>query len=158
MAIYVVMEPPGPAGKIGATVFVRDGFSWLAFFFPPLWLLWHRLWIEALLAFAALGLISAAGEYWDLGLAGALLGLLASFYFGLEGQALRIAALRRRGWREWGVVGGDSVDDADARYLEEADAAPEERLAAPRIVPDARRARPAETGVALGLAHVPGRT
>ena len=34
--------------------FVRDGFSFLAFLLPPLWLLWHRLWIEAVLAFAVL--------------------------------------------------------------------------------------------------------
>ena len=34
-------------------VLVRDGFSFLAFLLPPLWLLWHRLWIEAALAFAA---------------------------------------------------------------------------------------------------------
>ena len=42
MASYVVMEPPGRAGN-GDAVLVRDGFSWLAFFFSPLWLLWHWL-------------------------------------------------------------------------------------------------------------------
>ena len=39
--------------------FIRDGFSFLAFLLPPLWLLWHRLWIEAALALAAL--VLAAG-------------------------------------------------------------------------------------------------
>ncbi|TIW44359.1 MAG: DUF2628 domain-containing protein, partial [Mesorhizobium sp.] len=49
MAVYVVMEPPGLGEKPDVT-FVRDGFSWLGFLVSPLWLLWHRLWIEAALA------------------------------------------------------------------------------------------------------------
>lgn len=157
MAIYVVMEPPGRTQQADATAFVRDGFAWLGFLVPPLWLLWHRLWIEAALAFVALGLLAALGEIAGFGLAGSLLTLLVSIYVGLEGQALRVAALRRRGWREWGVVEAESIDDADTRYVTDADAAPEESLLAPRIVPDATLARPAQTGLALGLAHTPGR-
>ena len=54
MASYVVMEPPGASRNDAAAgaVLVRDGFSFLAFLLPPLWLLWHRLWIEAALVFA----------------------------------------------------------------------------------------------------------
>ena len=48
MAIYVVMEPPAarPNEASDGAVFMRDGFSLLALLVPPLWLLWHRLWIE----------------------------------------------------------------------------------------------------------------
>ena len=28
-----------------AVLFVRDGFSWFAFFIPFFWLIWHRLWL-----------------------------------------------------------------------------------------------------------------
>ena len=54
MAVYVVMEPPGASRNDAASgaVLVRDAFSVLAFLLPPLWLLWHRLWIEAALVFA----------------------------------------------------------------------------------------------------------
>ena len=55
MASWIVMQPPAARARGGAdATFVRDGFSLLAFLVPPLWLLWHRLWIEAVLAFAVL--------------------------------------------------------------------------------------------------------
>ncbi|GLS36787.1 hypothetical protein GCM10010869_23780 [Mesorhizobium tianshanense] len=157
MAIYVVMEPPGRGEKPDTTVFVRDGFSWLGFLVPPLWLLWHRLWIEAALAFVAMAVLSVVAERLSLGLAGSLLSLLVSLYVGLEGQALRIAALRRRGWHEWGVVEAGRLDDADMRYVMEAEAHLDEQAPAQRIVPDAALARPSQTGMALGLTHTPGK-
>ncbi|PAQ08072.1 DUF2628 domain-containing protein [Mesorhizobium temperatum] len=157
MAIYVVMEPPGRGEKPDTTAFVRDGFSWLGFLVPPLWLLLHRLWIEAALAFVAMALLSMLAEGLNFGLAGPLLSLLVSLYVGLEGQALRIAALRRRGWHEWGVVAAGRIDDADTRYVLEAEAHSDEQAPAQRIVPDAAHARPAHMGIALGLNHTPGR-
>ncbi|SJM28466.1 DUF2628 domain-containing protein [Mesorhizobium delmotii] len=157
MAIYVVMEPPGRGEKPDTTAFVRDGFSWLGFLVPPLWLLWHRLWIEAALAFVTMAFFSMLAEGLSLGLAGPLLSLLVSLYVGLEGQALRIAALRRRGWLEWGVVAADRLDDADTRYVLEAEAHSDEQAPPQRIVPDAAHARPAHMGIALGLNHTPGR-
>ena len=155
MASYVVMEPPGRAGS-GEAVLLRDGFSWLAFLVPPLWLLWHRLWIEALLAFAVLGLTAAVGGMAGFGLAGAALTLLAMLFAGLEGQGLRIAALHRRGWRDGGVVEAGRPADGDIRYAMALEAEPEP--VAPTLVPDAARARPIRTGMALGLSHSPGRT
>ena len=120
MASYVVMQAPGGAAVRDAddAVFVRDGFAYLAFFLPVVWLLWHRLWIEAALALAVtVGLTAAwqccgfrsrrrrCSRCWSRSISG------------LEGAALRIAALRRRGWRECGVVDADSLDDAETRYL-----------------------------------------
>ena len=157
MASYVVMEPPGRSEKVDTTTFVRDGFSWPGFLVPPIWLAWHRLWVEAGLTFVVMGLLSMLGERLGLGLAGSVLSLLVSFYVGLEGQGLRIASLCRRGWHEWGVVAADRLDDADTRYALEADAQSEEHAPAPRIVPDAALARPAQMGMALGLTHTPGK-
>lgn len=157
MATYVVMEPPGRSEKVDTTAFVRDGFTWLGLLVPPLWLAWHRLWIEAGLAFVVMGLLSMAGQDLGLGLASSLLSTLVSFYVGLEGQGLRIAALRRRGWHEWGVVQAGRLDDADIRYALEVEGHTEEAAPPPRIVPDAALARPAQPGMALGLTHIPGR-
>ena len=157
MPSYVVMEPPGRSEKVDATAFVRDGFTWLGLLVPPLWLAWNRLWIEAALAFIVMGALSALGQRLGLGLAGSLLSLLVSLYVGLEGQGLRIAALRRRGWHEWGVVQAGQLDDADLRYALEVEAHADETAPAPRIVPDAALARPAQPGMALGLNHIPGR-
>ncbi|MER9934044.1 DUF2628 domain-containing protein [Mesorhizobium sp. M0088] len=158
MATYVVMEPPGRSEKADATAFVRDGFTWLGLLVPPLWFAWHRLWIEAALAFVVMGLLSMLGQKLGLGLAGSLLSLLVSLYVGLEGQGLRIAALRRRGWHEWGAVEAGWLDDADTRYALEAEAPADEVVPAPRMVPDAALARPAQPGMALGLTHIPGRS
>ena len=157
MAIYVVMEPPGRTEAADATIFVRDGFSWLAFLVSPLWLAWHRLWVEAALAFVAMGLISMFGQWLGLDWAGSALSLLVSLYIGLEGQGLRIAALRRRGWHEWGVIEADNPDDADIRQALDAEALADEPAPLPRIVPDASLARPAQTGLTLGLTHTPGK-
>lgn len=158
MACYVVMEPPGRAGS-GDAVLVRDRFSWLAFLVPPLWLLWHRLWFEALLAVAVLGLLVVGGERLGFGPAGFMLALLAMIYAGLDGPALRLAALRRRGWSEKGVVEAGRLDSAEIRYALAADPMPAEQAPArPRIVPDPALARPAQTGLALGLTHLPGRS
>jgi len=157
MATYVVMEPPGRSEKVDTTAFIRDGFTWLGLLVPPLWLAWHRLWIEAGLAFVVMGALSMAGQNLGLGLASSLLSTLVSFYVGLEGQGLRIAALRRRGWHEWGVVQAGRLDDADIRYALEVEAHGDDTTPAPRIVPDAALARPAQPGIALGLTHIPGR-
>jgi hypothetical protein len=160
MAVYVVMEPPRANRNDAATgaVLVRDAFSVLAFLLPPLWLLWHRLWIEAALAFAAAMALTALGEVAGFGLAGAVLLLLVSIFIGLEGAALRVNAMRRRGWREWGVVEGSDRAEAEIRYA--AEAAPDETVT--RDVPHSTApiqptSRPAPSGPALGLFDYPGR-
>ncbi len=162
MASYVVMEPPGASEDDAAerAVMVRDGFSLLAFILPLVWLLWHRLWIEAFVAFVASVVLMALGETTGFAFAGAALSLLVSLFVALEGPALRIAALRRRGWREWGAVEGDSAAEAEIRYLagedEEPVAGPWNPTPAPAPVWPASAA-PAHTGPALGLLGYPGR-
>jgi hypothetical protein len=123
MASWVVMERRGygPAAGAEDLAFIRDGFSFLAFLFPPLWLLWHRLWVEAALAFAALLLTVVLGRVTELSFATSLLSLLVSIFVGLEGNAMRLAALRRRGWNFVTVVDADDLTDAETRYAAEAD-------------------------------------
>lgn len=118
MAAYVVIEPPGRANE---PVFVRDGFAWLGFLFPPLWLLWNRLWIEAGFAVLAAMAIAAASQAFGLGPFSSALSLLVSLYVGLEGRALLVAARLRRGWQERGVVEAADAEEAEARYLIEAE-------------------------------------
>lgn len=165
MAIHVVMEPPA-ASEADATlraVLVRDRFTLLAFLAPLIWLLWHRLWIEALLVLAATVALVAFGEWLGSGFAGGALALLISLYVGLEGQAMRIAAMRRRGWREWGVVESANAAEAEIRYLaaaaETAPAAAERKLAVP--VPPRTYTTGTYTmgasGPALGMLGYPGR-
>ncbi len=160
MAIFVVMEPPAAAGAEAAegAVLVRDGFAVLAFLVPPLWLFWHRLWIEGLLALAASIALATLGEQAGLGFLGAGLSLLVSLYVGLEGQALRIARLRRKGWSEWGVLEAGNAAEAEIRYCAAEKDAQLLRDAPRAIVPGVDAARPAPSGPALGLFGYPGRS
>lgn len=160
MAIFVVMEPPGVSRNDAASgaVLVRDAFSILGFLLPPLWLLWHRLWIEAALAFAVSVGLTALGEIAGLSFAGAALSLLVSVYVGLEGAALRINALRRRGWREWGVVEGSNLAEAEIRYAGEVGSDASVASDVPHSSgPVQTILRPAPSGRALGLFDYPGR-
>jgi hypothetical protein len=160
MAAYVVMEPPARQSEHARdrTVFIRDGFSLLAFLVPPLWLLWHRLWIEAALVFAASVGLGALGEILGLGTAGAALSLLVSLYVGLEGAALRIAALSRRGWADRGVVEADNRDEAEIRYLTAFDAAADDEAVQPAFPVPRRDQLARGSGPALGLFSYPGRS
>lgn len=156
MVAFVVLEPPPGQAATGedaaaSAELVRDGFTIVGFLVPVFWLLWQRLWIEALLALCLTVLLAVAAERLGMGFAGSLLSLLVSLYVGLEGQALRVAARRRRGWRDWGVVEADSVREAEARYLIE-------RLGFERRDPPAEPRSPAagQPTPALGLLAYPG--
>ncbi len=123
MSVYTVHQPPLRAADDLADperfVFVRDGFHVWAFLLTPLWLLWRRLWL-ALLCYV---LFSAALDV-ALALAGAsgavvvLVNILVSLLVGLEASTLRRFTLRRRGWRDVGVVSGEDREDAERRFFD----------------------------------------
>jgi hypothetical protein len=123
MSVYTVHEPPPRAADALADperfVFVRDGFYVWAFLLTPLWMLWRRLW----LVFAGYVVLSAVLDS-ALRLAGAsaaaitLTGVLISLLIGLEAATLQRLTLRRRGWRNVGVVSGDDVEDAERRFFD----------------------------------------
>jgi hypothetical protein len=155
MASFVVMGSPRDASEEELS-FVRDGFSWLAFLFPPLWLVWHRLWVEAVVAVAVLMAAAALGRVEGLSLAGSLLTLLVSVFVGLEGNAMRVAARERRGWEVEAVIDADDEEGAGTRYAAAAEDGEDETDDRPRIVPSAS---PPGTvhGEAVGLLLNPGR-
>lgn len=123
MASYVVMTPP-PGGRATLPEFVRDRFALLAFIAPPVWLLWHRLWIEAAFALALMIAIPALAVQFGGGYAAPWLSALVSLFVGVEGPALRLSALRRRGWTEAGVYEADDLTDAETRYAADLPAGP----------------------------------
>jgi len=120
--VYSVFEPPERGGSAADHVerfaFVRDGFSFTAFLFGPIWLLWHRLWL-ALLGYVGVIAVLAAGMH----LVGAsyairgLVGFLVALLVGFEGSSLRHWTLTRRGWRDRGIVVGEDLETAERRFF-----------------------------------------
>jgi hypothetical protein len=97
-----------------APVLVREGFSWGALIFGPLWLAAHRVWIAAALTLAAIVLIIVLTEG---GLAAALL-VATVVLLGLSGHDLRRWSLDHRGYLLSQVVAARDELDAIARLLE----------------------------------------
>lgn len=158
MADWVALEPPAdqPDKDI---VFVRDNFRWLGLIAPPLWLAWHRLWLEAALAVALLvGINVLAESGWFTPTIG-LLSTLVGLFVGLEGPAMRIAGLRRKGYREAVALSAADIDEAELRYLDWLGVEDEiEHM--PVIEAQPQRAgdsKPRHQAPALGLFSYPGR-
>src|SRR5215813_2860282 len=123
MRTYTIHEHPNPVAdrvdRAERLVFVKDGFSWAAALFAPLWLIMHRLWwplVGYVAISAALEIAQKAGSFdqrW-LGLAGLALQLLIGF----EADTLRRWGLERRGWRMVGTVTGVSAVDCERRFFD----------------------------------------
>jgi hypothetical protein len=164
MSVYTVHQPPlGAADAAGdpfRLVFVRDGFSWWAFLFSPLWMLRHRLW----LVLAIYLLISAAVDVALRALGASVftivvVGLLISLLVGLEAGTLRRFKLARRNWRNLGVVTGDDLEDAERRFFDawiRQTPASHAASTSPRSAPPAPPAPPAEQTGIIGLFPEPG--
>ena len=94
-------------------VLVREGFSWAAWLFGPLWLAAHRAWIPA----ALLGAITVA--IWVLLSPGlvAVVGFGLGWLSGLLGQDLRRWSLERRGYVLAHVLSARDAETALGRLL-----------------------------------------
>lgn len=126
MARYTV-HIPGTAGSDAAAperaVFVRDGWSWGAFLFGPLWLLWHRHWLMGALVLVLEGVLIGTLDALPLhAVAGACAHFLIALLFGLEGASLRRFALAKAGFAEVALMAGDSLEALERRFFESLEA------------------------------------
>ena len=96
-----------------APVMVREGFSFAAFFFGWIYLLWHRAWIPAALN-AAIAVIAFSVTNRTGSLA-PLLGLLV--LQGLFGRDLRRWSLERSGYVAGPILAAPDEDSALARLF-----------------------------------------
>jgi hypothetical protein len=120
MRTYTVHEQPSPpADRIDRAeklIFIKDGFSWLALIFGPLWLLVHRLWWP-LLGYALLaGGLQMVHRLLrvDVGLVMMAINLLLAF----EADTLRRWALDRKGWHVLATVSGRTAEEAERRFFD----------------------------------------
>lgn len=121
MAIYTVLLPPGAAGTLPAAekiVFLREGFSTPAFLFGPLWLMWKRAWLAAIIWTLLLALAAVVG--WQLSASSdalSWLGLAFAVWLGFEGARLIAWTLARRGYVESDIVVGDDEEEAELNFF-----------------------------------------
>ncbi len=95
-------------------VLVREGFSWGALVFGPIWLLGHRAWIAGILAVCASIAIAVVSH----GVVAVVLMLALAWLLGLFGNDLRRWSLGRHGFVLVHVVAAGDVDTALARLLD----------------------------------------
>jgi hypothetical protein len=161
MPVYTVLEPLRNGGSLGEradhVIFLRDGFSWTAFLFTPLWLISQRLWISVVVYSVAMAAVQFGLRMAGVDTGGQLLiGMLIALLFGLEGANLRRWAMTRRGsWRELGTVVARDRDEAEQRFFD-AWVAGDVAGPAPPIVKAESVIRPQPPRDVLGLFPEPG--
>jgi len=120
---YLVYEPPNPPKELikraERMVFVREGFSWMAALFTPLWLLFNRMWLALLLYVIAMVALSVAFVAADLEQQWLTIASLAvHLAIGFEAGSLRRWSLERRRWRMLGAVVGPSLLECERRFFQ----------------------------------------
>ena len=160
MAIYTVHEPPLRSGAATPdperAVFVRDGFSYPAFVFGPLWMLLHRMWLVLLFYIAVSVVLAAAVRVAGVSVfAVGGIGFLLALLIGLEAGSLRRFTLRRRGWTYAGVVSGEDREAAERRFFDTW-LRRERQPATPIITPAALNPNLPRTSDIIGLFPQPG--
>lgn len=99
-------------------LFIKDGFSWIAFLIPLPWLLWNRLWLVSILYLGVIVSISLLGYMFSFPEELVMvLSLLANLMTGLEANDLRRTSLLKRGYHEVADVVADDKEHACYRYF-----------------------------------------
>lgn len=167
MRIYTVHQPPERwrEARRGRErfAFVRDGFHFWAFVLAPIWMVWHRLFVVLIGFLAATIVLEIALAFAGASDAAQLAGYgLLTFLVGLEASSLRRWTLRRRGWREVGVVSAEDQEAAAQRFFDRWDGEAEDFPPAPPPAQSRPAAaasgirRPVPQSGAIGLFPEPG--
>ncbi len=100
-------------------VLIKEGFCWPAFFLGPLWALWHRLWLVALVLLVADVALSGTALLARLdGLSQGAVSVGFAAIVGFVANDLRRRALERRHFTLAAVVSGARREAAEGRFLD----------------------------------------
>lgn len=149
MALYSVYVRPPATGREAPRNekirLIKSGFSWFAFVFPLVWLLFQRVWGWFLVILALeIGLVALINRLelpeWSL----LLSGVAVMLYVGVSARDWLGSALERRGYRLIAMVSGEDEDEAYAAFVRR----PKPRSSA---VAEAKPVQNAEAGSVIGL-------
>jgi hypothetical protein len=116
MRYYSVHAPIGEPASPERFAFIKDGFSWPAFFVPILWILWHRLWLTLVWYVVFVLSVAWIGRLVSQDVA-SLVALLGTILLALEANNIRRMALESRDWEEIGASFGRNISEAEARFF-----------------------------------------
>ncbi|QXX75798.1 DUF2628 domain-containing protein [Methylovirgula sp. HY1] len=119
MSVYTVQAPIGTLGEPEPerAVFLREGFSWPAFVFALLWLVWHRLWAIVALWLVVEGLLVwLAMRHFGFGTT-LTIALALRIVLGLEGNGLLRRKLAGRRYRLIDVVTAEAAETAERLFF-----------------------------------------
>jgi hypothetical protein len=118
MSLFQILERhPVTSSDAGVldTIVVQDRFHALAAIFPPLWALYHHMWVEALawlvlaLALNLLGLVLGGVTFW--------LYVLFALWCGYEAHNLWVRALRRKNYTDQGTLIALNLELAEMEWV-----------------------------------------
>ncbi|MCY0092833.1 DUF2628 domain-containing protein [Hoeflea ulvae] len=112
MTAYLVLASPGAEAPDERSEVIADSFAPWAFLAPVIWLLFNRLWLEAVAAFLVVALATVLAVDYGQVLVAMAISLALSLITALEGRNWRASALQRRGWRLVDVIGTDDPGTA----------------------------------------------
>ena len=121
MSFYSVhIQGDGPQ-SVAEAAFVRQAFSWKAFFFGPLWLLRHRLWTALALWAAGYSILIAASLAVVSASACLFIALALQMLLGLEANRLREAKLAQQGYRLVEIIAAPDRDEAEIAFYRQSE-------------------------------------
>lgn len=119
LRIYTVHINPALERPYEAARFVREGFSWRAFLFTGLWLIYHRMWLAAAVTGSATALLFYKFEDGAFALPGyAILTLGLHLIIGFHATDWLRSKLRRKGYVMTDITTGDSDLRAEQRFFD----------------------------------------
>lgn len=120
LRIYTVhIKPEAKGSGVDKLRFVPEGFSWMAFLFSTLWLLYHRLWLAAGVLVAVN--IATALLVERMGLDETSMGVLqfgVQLWIGYHAHDLLRSKLRRSGYITLALVSGENEMRAEQRFFD----------------------------------------
>lgn len=158
MASYLILTPPGAPNRSAVsdrycdeTRFIRDGFSWKAFVFPALWMLYHRLWLHAAAAILLQGLAVELIRQPGFFAAGAAILLAVHVLAALEGRHALSQRLIDRGWTMENLVSAHDLATAEQIHFSEVEQEPQENIHSKSWDISATNANTSRPGQSFGL-------
>lgn len=116
--VYTVHVRAWSASADRDAVFLREGFSWGAFFFSVAWALWHRLWFWAVIVLAISAALAVASDILAIDpLTDSAIGLAFALLVGWHANDWRRRQLERAGYVSAGVVAAPNLIEAERRFF-----------------------------------------